>query len=110
MSNPPQKNPGAGATVLTTASGIPVADKQNSVTAGPRGPILLQDFHLIALDRLASNIAAAMKDVGDDIKNVQIGHFAKTDPAYGAAVARKLAALGAADAEKARPLSVVKES
>ncbi len=34
-------------TKLTTASGIPVADNQNSITAGPRGPILLQDFHLI---------------------------------------------------------------
>lgn len=33
--------------ILTTASGIPVADNQNSMTAGPRGPILLQDFHLI---------------------------------------------------------------
>jgi catalase len=33
--------------VLTTASGIPVADNQNSVSAGPRGPLLLQDFHLI---------------------------------------------------------------
>ncbi|HEX2603320.1 MAG TPA: catalase [Oxalicibacterium sp.] len=33
--------------VLTTASGIPVADNQNSLSAGPRGPLLLQDFHLI---------------------------------------------------------------
>ncbi len=32
---------------LTTASGIPVADNQNSITAGARGPVLLQDFHLI---------------------------------------------------------------
>ncbi len=32
---------------LTTASGIPVADNQNSISAGPRGPLLLQDFHLI---------------------------------------------------------------
>ncbi|XAH25824.1 catalase [Xylophilus sp. GW821-FHT01B05] len=32
---------------LTTASGIPVADNQNSQSAGPRGPVLLQDFHLI---------------------------------------------------------------
>jgi catalase len=32
---------------ITTASGIPVADNQNSLTAGPRGPVLLQDFHLI---------------------------------------------------------------
>jgi catalase len=34
-------------TNLTTASGIPVDDNQNSITAGPRGPVLLQDFHLI---------------------------------------------------------------
>ncbi|TWA66578.1 catalase [Azospirillum brasilense] len=32
---------------LTTAAGIPVADNQNSLTAGPRGPVLVQDFHLI---------------------------------------------------------------
>jgi len=31
---------------LTTSAGIPVADDQNSVTAGPRGPVLLQDFTL----------------------------------------------------------------
>jgi catalase len=37
----------AAMTDLTTASGIPVADNQNSITAGPRGPVLLQDFHLI---------------------------------------------------------------
>jgi len=34
-------------TQLTTASGIPVDDNQNSITAGARGPVLLQDFHLI---------------------------------------------------------------
>ncbi|MFB3302037.1 catalase [Pseudomonas sp. AMR01] len=33
--------------ILTTASGAPVADNQNSRTAGPRGPLLLDDFHLI---------------------------------------------------------------
>ena len=32
---------------LTTASGIPLADNQNSLSAGPRGPLLLQDFQLI---------------------------------------------------------------
>lgn len=32
---------------LTTASGAPVADNQNSRSAGPRGPLLLDDFHLI---------------------------------------------------------------
>ena len=34
-------------TDFTTASGIPVNDNQNSITAGPRGPVLLQDVHLI---------------------------------------------------------------
>src|SRR6185369_9229876 len=36
---------------LTTAAGLPVSDNQNSLTAGPRGPVLLQDFHL--LEKLA---------------------------------------------------------
>jgi catalase len=31
---------------LTTAAGIPVADNQNSLTAGPRGPLLVQDWQL----------------------------------------------------------------
>ncbi len=31
---------------LTTASGAPVPDNQNSLTAGPRGPVLMQDFWL----------------------------------------------------------------
>ncbi|QDL90401.1 catalase [Paroceanicella profunda] len=30
---------------LTTAQGAPVADDQNSLTAGPRGPTLMEDFH-----------------------------------------------------------------
>jgi len=33
--------------LITTASGIPVADNQSSNTAGRRGPVLMQDFHLI---------------------------------------------------------------
>lgn len=33
--------------VMTTAAGIPVADNQNAVTAGPRGPVLMQDVHLM---------------------------------------------------------------
>ena len=32
---------------LTTSAGAPVADNQNSMTAGPRGPVLLQDYQLI---------------------------------------------------------------
>jgi len=31
---------------LTTAAGIPVGDNQNSMTAGPRGPLLVQDWQL----------------------------------------------------------------
>ncbi len=31
---------------LTTAAGIPVGDNQNSLTAGPRGPLLVQDWIL----------------------------------------------------------------
>ena len=33
--------------VLTTAFGRPVENNQNSLTAGPRGPMLMQDYHLI---------------------------------------------------------------
>ncbi|NLN27617.1 MAG: catalase [Firmicutes bacterium] len=32
---------------LTTTAGAPVASNQNSLTAGPRGPLLLQDYQLI---------------------------------------------------------------
>jgi catalase len=32
---------------LTTNQGVPVADNQNSLTIGERGPVLLQDVHLI---------------------------------------------------------------
>lgn len=32
---------------LTTATGQPIADNQNSLTAGPRGPLLMQDHHLL---------------------------------------------------------------
>jgi catalase len=36
---------------MTTANGAPVADNQNSLTAGPRGPMLLQDLWF--LEKLA---------------------------------------------------------
>ncbi|EHL97798.1 catalase [Acetobacteraceae bacterium AT-5844] len=32
---------------LTSTGGAPVPDNQNSITAGPRGPVLLQDYQLI---------------------------------------------------------------
>jgi catalase len=36
---------------MTTSSGSPVDDDQNSMTVGPRGPVLMQDIHLV--DKLA---------------------------------------------------------
>ncbi|HEY5781624.1 MAG TPA: catalase [Lysobacter sp.] len=44
MSQSPNKS---DKTPLTTAFGAPVADNQNSMTAGPRGPLLMQDVWLI---------------------------------------------------------------
>jgi catalase len=38
---------GAASDQLTTSAGNPIADNQNSLTAGPRGPLLLQDYQLI---------------------------------------------------------------
>ncbi len=35
-----------GAPVLTTSQGAPISDDQNSLKAGPRGPVLLEDFVL----------------------------------------------------------------
>ncbi len=32
---------------ITSQSGAPIADDQNSLSAGERGPLLLQDWHLI---------------------------------------------------------------
>lgn len=39
---------------LTTASGSPVADNQNSLTAGPRGPILVQDGNCLKNTRTST--------------------------------------------------------
>ncbi len=36
---------GDGRPMLTTQQGVPVADDQNSLKAGVRGPTLLEDFH-----------------------------------------------------------------
>ncbi len=41
-----------GTTPLTTAFGAPVSDNSNSMTAGPRGPLLMQDVWL--LEKLAN--------------------------------------------------------
>ena len=36
-----------GEPLLTTADGAPIADNENSLTAGPRGPVLMQDVALV---------------------------------------------------------------
>lgn len=41
------KNEEKTSKVLTTAFGIAVGDDQNSLTAGERGPVLMQDVHLL---------------------------------------------------------------
>ena len=33
--------------ILTTADGAPIADNQNALTAGSRGPLLMQDVQLL---------------------------------------------------------------
>src|SRR5450631_2340603 len=38
-------------TNLTTTAGSPIADNHNSISAGPRGPLLMQDYQL--LEKLA---------------------------------------------------------
>jgi len=45
MSQPPTATEKAPR--LTTVAGTPVADNQNSQTAGPRGPVLMQDYQLM---------------------------------------------------------------
>ena len=40
---------------LTTNSGAPVPDNQNALTAGPRGPMLLQDIGMMELNRNLEN-------------------------------------------------------
>jgi catalase len=41
-----RKSPQTKVPTLTTSAGIPVGDNQNALTAGPRGPLLVQDWQL----------------------------------------------------------------
>ncbi|WP_199552162.1 catalase [Streptomyces sp. N35] len=64
--------------VLTTESGAPVADNQNSATAGVGGPILLQDQHL--LEKLARfNRERIPERVVHARGSGAYGHFEVTD-------------------------------
>ncbi|WP_338673913.1 catalase [Streptomyces sp. SCSIO 30461] len=64
--------------VLTTESGAPVADNQNSATAGAGGPLLLQDQHL--LEKLARfNRERIPERVVHARGSGAYGHFEVTD-------------------------------
>ncbi|MER5882985.1 catalase [Streptomyces sp. NPDC001941] len=64
--------------VLTTESGAPVADNQNSATAGVGGPLLLQDQHL--LEKLARfNRERIPERVVHARGSGAYGHFEVTD-------------------------------
>ena len=47
MSRPEDRKPAQTGPVMTTTGGNPIADNQNSLSAGLRGPLLLQDYQLI---------------------------------------------------------------
>ncbi|MCB4858444.1 catalase [Sphingobium sp. PNB] len=47
MTEAPERGSDCPFSQLTTAFGVPVVDNENSMTAGPRGPLLMQDVWLI---------------------------------------------------------------
>src|SRR3984893_9038932 len=47
MSKPTDNSSKPPGNQLTTTAGNPVADNQNALSAGPRGPLLMQDYQLI---------------------------------------------------------------
>ena len=51
---------------MTTTGGNPIADNQNSLTAGERGPVLLQDYQLI--QKLAHQNRERIPERGDHAK------------------------------------------
>jgi catalase len=88
--------------VFTNATGAPVADNTNIMTAGPRGPALLQDIWLI--EKMAHFDREVIPErrmhakgwgaygtftVTHDITR-HIANCAKADPEYGAGVAKAL--------------------
>src|SRR4029453_552440 len=68
------------ATTPPPGSGAPVADNQNSQTAGAAGPVLLQDQHLI--EKLARfNRERIPERVVHAVGSGAYGHFTVTSPA-----------------------------
>ncbi|MCX4562117.1 catalase [Streptomyces phaeochromogenes] len=79
--------------VLTTESGAPVADNQNSASAGVGGPLLLQDQHL--LEKLARfNRERIPERVVHARGSGAYGHFEVTDDVTGFTHADFLSAVG----------------
>ncbi|MFC8669586.1 catalase [Streptomyces sp. NPDC057199] len=79
--------------VLTTESGAPVADNQNSASAGAGGPLLLQDQHL--LEKLARfNRERIPERVVHARGSGAYGHFEVTDDVTGFTHADFLSAVG----------------
>ncbi|WP_432752512.1 catalase [Streptomyces sp. JL2001] len=79
--------------VLTTESGAPVADNQNSATAGVGGPLLLQDQHL--LEKLARfNRERIPERVVHARGSGAYGYFEVTDDVTGFTKADFLSAVG----------------
>ncbi|MEV2230684.1 catalase [Streptomyces phaeochromogenes] len=79
--------------VLTTESGAPVADNQNSASAGAGGPLLLQDQHL--LEKLARfNRERIPERVVHARGSGAYGHFEVTDDVTGFTHADFLSTVG----------------
>ncbi len=103
-------------TILTTSAGAPVADNQNSLTAGPRGPVLLQDYQLIEKlahqnrERIPERVVHAkgwgafgsLRVTNDLSRYTRAGLFAETGKTTPVLVRFSTVAgeLGAADAER----------
>ncbi len=101
---------------LTTTGGAPVADNQNSLTAGPRGPVLLQDHQLLEKlahqnrERIPERVVHAkgwgafgsLKVTNDLSRYTRAGLFAEAGKTTPALVRFSTVAgeLGAADAER----------
>ena len=101
--------------ILTTTAGNPIADNQNSLTAGPRGPLLLQDYQLI--EKLAHQNRERIPErtvhakgwgaLGDLVITADISKYTKAKALQKGARTSMLARfstvageLGAADAER----------
>lgn len=102
--------------VMTTSAGAPIADNQNSLTAGARGPVLLQDYQLIEKlahqnrERIPERVVHAKgwgafgtltvtQDISRFTRARLFGEVGKTTPML-ARFSTVAGELGAADAER----------